>query len=175
MDNLTKKDNPTSGNPYNLGRNRLTANPCRKIPVPNLEMYIVDSLPGFSCRKCARCCTGKLIPLYPRDMKRMKTRLKKRFFEKTTRLERWITAAHYKMMMVEGRCILLENGLCRDYDIRPNTCRRHPFLVSEEHTLVSSTCQGVHWLSVQNSQEYKVLSKDISKGIDSFLRKRYSH
>jgi Fe-S-cluster containining protein len=157
-----------------MGRNRLSSNPSKKSPIPELEMYLVDSLPGFSCRKCARCCAGKLIPLYPDDMKRMKNRLRERFFEKTTRLERLITNAPYKMTMVEGRCILLDKDSCGNYDIRPNTCRRHPFLVSQEHILVSSTCRGVDWLSVQNSLEYKTLSKDISKGIDTFFRKRDS-
>ena len=141
-------------------------------PVPELEMDIVDSLPGFSCRRCARCCTGKLITLYDCDVKRIKPYVKERFCERTTAAERRLTGARYKMRMVNGRCVFLEKGLCRHYDLRPNTCRRHPFLVSEKHLLVSSTCPGVDWASEQDEGEYRSLSKEIAEKIDLFVDRR---
>ena len=145
--------------------------PKTRFLIPELEMYLVDVLPGFSCKRCAECCTGKLIPLYESDMDRMKPHVRARFFRKTKGLERLITGARYKMLMVEGRCIFLEGGSCKNYDLRPNTCRRHPFLATEKHYLVSSTCPGVDWNSSQRAEECRRLSKDISRAIDSFLNK----
>ncbi|MBM5804568.1 MAG: YkgJ family cysteine cluster protein [Candidatus Verstraetearchaeota archaeon] len=138
-------------------------------PVPDLEMEIVDSLPGFSCRRCARCCTGKVIALYDRDMERIRSHVKERYCERTSTVERALTGARYKMRMVDGGCVFLEKGLCRHYDLRPNTCRRHPFIVSEGHKLVASTCPGVEWSSEQGEGEYRSLSKGIAEKIDLFL------
>ena len=138
-------------------------------PIPELEMELVDSLPGFSCRRCARCCTGKLIALYDYDIERIRPHVKERFYERTIAAERELTGARYKMRMVDGRCVFLEKSLCKYYDLRPNTCRRHPFLVSEKHLLVSSTCPGVDWSSTQGEGEYRSLSKGIAEKIDLFL------
>ena len=137
--------------------------------VPELEMELVDALPGFSCSRCARCCTGKLIALYDSDIERIKPHVKERFCERTTAAERELTGARYKMRMVDGMCVFLHKGLCRHYDIRPNTCRRHPFIVSERRLFVASTCPGVDWASKQWEGEYRKLSKDIAKKIDLFL------
>jgi Fe-S-cluster containining protein len=141
-------------------------------PVPELEMELVDALPGFLCRRCARCCAGKLIALYNCDIERIGPHVRERFCERTTAAERGLTGARYKMRMVDGRCVFLEKSLCKYYDLRPNTCRRHPFLVSEKHLLVSSTCQGVDWASEQNEGEYHSLSNGIAQRIDLFLDNR---
>ena len=140
-----------------------------------LEMYLVDTLPGFSCRRCARCCSSKLIPLYNRDIDRLKPYVKGRFYERTTSLENSVTGARYKMLMKGDRCLFLDGCLCKYYGLRPNTCRRHPFLVSERHLLVSSTCPGVDWLSRQSDEEYRTFSKEISKAIDIFLDRVYAN
>ena len=141
--------------------------------IQEIDMYLVDSLPGFRCQRCARCCRGKLIPIFDRDVERLKPRLGDEFYERTSRLEKSITGARFKMRMVEGRCILLGDGLCRHYELRPNTCRRHPFIATGKHKLVASTCPGVDWSSSQGDEEVKALSVEISEGIDSFLERRH--
>jgi Fe-S-cluster containining protein len=141
--------------------------------VPELEMEVVDSLPGFSCRRCARCCTGKIIALYDCDIERIKPYVKVKFYERTTAFERELTGAKCKMRMVDGKCVFLENGLCEYYDIRPNTCRRHPFIVSQSRLLVASTCPGVDWSSTQGEGVYRSLSLGIAEKIDLFLDNRY--
>ena len=140
--------------------------------IQEIDMYLVDSLPGFVCRRCARCCAGKLIPLFDGDIERLKSRLGDEFCERTNRLERSVTGAKFKMRMVEGKCVLLEEGLCRHYELRPNTCRRHPFIATGKHRLVASTCPGVDWSSSQGDDEVRTLSNEISVGIDSFIDRR---
>jgi Fe-S-cluster containining protein len=140
--------------------------------IPEIDMFLVDSLPGFKCRKCARCCSGKLIPLFDRDIERLKARLGDAFYERTNRLERSVTGARFKMRMVEGKCILLNERLCRHYELRPNTCRRHPFIATGKHRLVASTCPSVDWSSSQSDDEVRTLSEEISAGIDSFMERR---
>jgi len=141
-------------------------------PLPELEMELVDVLPGFSCRRCARCCAGKLIALYDCDINRIKPQVKERFYERTTAAERGLTGANYKMRMVDGSCVFLEKSLCKYYDLRPDTCRRHPFLVSEKHLLVSSTCPGIDRALKQDKREYHLLSKGIAERIELFLDNR---
>lgn len=141
--------------------------------IPELEVYLVDILPRSSCIRCARCCMGKLIPIYSFDIKRLRAYVKESFYQKTTSLEKLITAARFKMRMKDNKCFFLEGKLCRYYELRPNSCRRHPFLVTEKRRLVSSTCPGVDWSSSQNEEKYKVLSKEISKSLDSFFDRIY--
>jgi Fe-S-cluster containining protein len=133
-------------------------------------MELVDSLPGFSCRRCARCCTGKLIVLYERDLGRLKG-ITKNFSERTTPEEEALTGAKRKMLMAHGRCVLLENGLCSAYEQRPDTCRRHPFIAGNS-LLVASTCCGIDWSTTQDDGPYRILSEGISKEIDAYLKRR---
>ena len=140
--------------------------------IPELEMELTDAIPGFSCRKCARCCTRKLVTLYVGDLERLEGIGEGRVYEKTTTQERTLTGAEYKMIMENGRCVLLKGGLCRHYDLRPDTCRRHPFLETERHILVASTCPGVIWEEVGKISDYKRLSKGISEKIDAYLDSR---
>lgn len=137
--------------------------------IPELEMYLVESLPGFSCKRCARCCGGKLITLYPSDIDRIKPKIKDSFYQETSFLEQIVTGSKIKMRMKRGKCFFLEGNHCKIYDVRPNTCRRHPFLVTDKYLLVSSTCKGIDWAKEQSAEFYRVLSKDISKKIDSFI------
>ncbi len=131
-------------------------------------MYLVDSLPGFLCKRCGRCCQGKLIPLYARDLERLGT-LNSQFCSKTSAAERGLTGAAYKMRMRDGKCIFLDGTSCLHYDLRPATCRRHPFLVTEKHLLVSSTCPGIDWSSKQSAEAAKGLSAEISGRMDAVL------
>ncbi len=136
--------------------------------LPELEMYLVDSLPGFSCKRCARCCQEKLIPLYARDLERLEA-LNGQFCSKTSAAERRLTGAAYKMRMRNGKCIFLDDTSCLHYDLRPATCRRHPFLVTGKHLLVSSTCPGIDWSFTQPASDAKGLSAEISLQIDAVL------
>ena len=142
-----------------------------RTPIPDLEMTKVDVLPGFVCRRCARCCKGKVIVVYADDLKRLRSLEKEGFVEKTTDLENEATGASYKMKMAGGNCVLLEGDSCAHYDLRPDTCRRHSFLVTNNNLLVASTCLGVDWRTSQGHREFAALSNNISKKIDSFLKK----
>lgn len=138
--------------------------------IQELEMEQVDNLPDFSCRLCARCCRNKLVPLYSRDIERLS-----RFYgciEETSPTEAALTNATHKMKMADGRCVLLRNGRCIHYEARPDTCRRHPFIVTSKNLLVASTCKGVDWSGTQDSDGYAKLSKGISRGIDKYLENR---
>ena len=153
--------------------NLANSQPISRSPLPELEMYLTDRLPGFSCTRCARCCTGKLVPVYSSDLERLKSSGEKRCFEETTRLERTISGARYKMGMINKRCVFLdERNMCMHYDLRPNTCRRHPFLVTEKRILVSSTCPGVNWETTQSVEEIGNLSREVSRALDAFLNVR---
>jgi len=140
-------------------------------PIPELEMELVDIRPGFLCRRCARCCADKLIVLYERDLERLRG-IGHRVYEDTTQEERKLTGASHKMMMVKRKCILLEKDFCRYYDLRPDTCRRHPFLETDQHTLVASTCPGVNWLEKGDISDNKELSCGMAKSIDAYLSRR---
>ena len=148
----------------------MTKKQSKRLLIPEIEMYLTEALPGFSCNMCAACCRRKMIPLYQVDIERL-NRKAKNFYERTTRIEQFITGAKYKMRMIDEVCVFLSEGLCKNYDLRPNTCRRHPFLVTEKHTLVSSTCPGVDWNVCQSPEEYRKLSSDIVGRIDIFLKR----
>lgn len=139
--------------------------------VPEIGMVISPSLPHFACRRCARCCTGKIVPVYRQDLQRLSGL--EHCLVKTSKLEKEITGAEYKMRIVGGRCIFLKGNSCTHYDLRPNTCRRHPFIVTKRRLLTSATCPGVDWSSrleegriLENLRE---LSLEISERLDQFL------
>jgi Fe-S-cluster containining protein len=138
--------------------------------VPELEMERIDKLPRFSCRLCARCCHGKLIPLYPRDMEKFGGLAG--YTEETSPAEADLAGARNKMRMVDGKCVLLRNGRCTHYEARPDTCRRHPFIVTSKNLLVASTCKGIDWSGTQESEGYSVFSQGIACGIDKYLENR---
>jgi len=138
--------------------------------VPELEMELVDRIPGFQCRLCGRCCRRKLIAVYGRDLERL--RGKGDFCDDTTEEERSLTGASHKMRMEEGKCVLLKDGRCAHYAERPDTCRRHPFLVTGRNILVAMTCPGVDRSSVGNPREYRLLSEGIGPGLDRYLALR---
>src|SRR5512136_2666483 len=138
--------------------------------IQELEMERVDKLPRFLCRLCARCCHAKLIPLYPKDIERLSGLIGS--IEVTSPVEAALTGAGYKMKMVNGRCVLLRHGRCMHYDVRPDTCRRHPFIVTSKNLLVAFTCMGIDWSRTQEGDEYAKLSEGISRGIDKYLESR---
>ena len=148
-----------------------------RVLLPEFEMYLVTTLPRFACKRCARCCSGKFVPLYQSDIDRIETQVEEKFYRKTNNIERMVTGARYKMFMIEGKCIFLDECLCKHYELRPNTCRRHPYLVTKRYLLVSSTCPGVDWLSSQ-TVERQIFSKEVADKMDSFLneylQKNYS-
>lgn len=140
--------------------------------LPELEMELTDELPGFSCRLCARCCRGKLVPLYPRDMERLDGL--SGCIEETSAAEASLTGAGHKMKMADGRCVLLKGGRCTRYEIRPDTCRRHPFIVTGKNILIASTCSGIDWSRRQEGGYYAELSEGISRSMDKYLQGRDS-
>ncbi len=129
----------------------------------------IEKLPGFSCTMCGECCRNRVIPLYEEDLERLSDL--KDFYEPTTELERYFTDASYKIKLREdGSCFFLDStGKCRIYDRRPNTCRRYPFIVSDEFLLVSISCPGLIWDKESDPKQYKAPSKEISRAIRKIL------
>jgi Fe-S-cluster containining protein len=138
--------------------------------IPELEMERVDELPGFACRLCARCCHDKLIPLYKKDLERLEGL--EACIEETASKEAALSGAGYKMKMVGDRCILLKDGRCSHYGLRPDTCRRHPFIVTSKNLLVATTCMGLDWSRREGSEGIRRLSEGISFAIDRYLEDR---
>jgi Fe-S-cluster containining protein len=87
----------------------------------------------------------------------------------TTTIERGLTGAKFKMRLIDGKCIFLVKNACKYYNLRPDTCRRHPFLVTKKHLLVSSTCPGIDWTEKGDKREYQLLSTGIAESIDTFF------
>ncbi len=135
--------------------------------IAELEMERVDVLPGFACQLCARCCKGKLIALYTRDLERMQGL--EAFIEETSNEEEGVTGAKHKMKMVRGVCALLRDGRCTQYGVRPDTCRRHPFIVTPNSILVSTTCGGVDRSARGVPDRWAELSEGIAQPIDRYL------
>ncbi|MEN3058152.1 MAG: YkgJ family cysteine cluster protein [Candidatus Methanosuratincola petrocarbonis] len=136
--------------------------------IPEIGMFVAQRLPYHSCRRCGRCCTAKLIPLYEKDLERLSGF--RGFYLPTNNLEREITGAKYKMKMVDSKCVFLEGTTCKVYDVRPDTCRRHPFIVTKRRILVSAACPGVDWSKENNDLDnYRRLSSGISEGLDRFI------
>ena len=132
-------------------------------------MYKVDTLPGFSCKRCARCCIGKTVAVYDMDIVRLKEMKIEDFCDKMSELENLATGAQNKMKMLMGKCVFLDGKSCKHYNKRPNTCRRHPFIVTDKVLLVSTTCPGIDWSTNSEKKDYNEVSRDIAERIDAFL------
>ncbi|MCX8182352.1 MAG: YkgJ family cysteine cluster protein [Candidatus Methanomethyliaceae archaeon] len=136
-------------------------------------MEIVSALPGFSCRRCASCCKGKVVVLTDQDISRLKPHAKKEFFVRTSKLEKILTGAEHKILMVDGHCVFLNGNFCTVYEYRPDTCRRHPFLVTDRYILVAKECPGIDWGRTQKTDYYKELSKSIAHNIEEILDRNH--
>ncbi|MDI9643743.1 MAG: YkgJ family cysteine cluster protein [Candidatus Verstraetearchaeota archaeon] len=132
-------------------------------------MVISEILPFHACKRCAACCKGKVIPLYSPDFRRLSGL--EGFSVHTSKLERALTGAHYKMRMAGSRCVFLQGGLCSHYELRPDTCRRHPFIVTENWILVNPACPGIDWnrKNIEGEEHYRKLSSGISDWIDALV------
>lgn len=115
----------------------------------------------------------KVVVLTEEDISRLKPYAGVRFYELITRMEKKITGVRYKILMKEGRCIFLKRNSCSIYEYRPDTSRRHPFLVTEHYILVAKSCPGIDWNKEQKPDPYKELSKSIAKNIEAFLNRAY--
>lgn len=138
--------------------------------IPELEMELTEKVPGFECRLCSRCCQGKIVVIYKKDLERLEGFVD--FYDETTEEERSLTGAPYKMRMREGVCIFLKDGLCAHYERRPDTCRRHPFIVTRKNVLVATTCPGVDWKKEGRAGEYSKLSEGVGASLDRYISKR---
>lgn len=145
--------------------------------LPQIEMLRASYIPAFICSKCAQCCKGKVIALFDADILRLGT-YAEASIEPMSVEETELTGAGFKMKMVGSRCVFLDGSRCQHYDLRPNTCRRHPFIITEKNVLVASTCPGIDWLKKQSGEAYAELSGEIAPKIDVFIeslpRKRRS-
>jgi len=139
--------------------------------IPEIGMFVAQKLPYHSCRRCGRCCANKLIPLYEKDLERLVGF--RGFYLPTSSLERKVTGAAHKMKMLDSKCIFLDGTTCKVYELRPDTCRRHPFIVTRKRILVSATCPGVDWsIESDDLAYYKSLSFGISEKLDLFIETR---
>ncbi len=130
----------------------------------------VERMPGFLCTLCGDCCRNRVIPLYEKDIKRLESAGYKGFYEPTTELEFELTGAPYKMKLKrDGSCIFLKDNLCSVYELRPDTCRRYPFIVGDDFILVSISCPGIRWDERGDPEPYRELSREIAARIKKML------
>jgi len=138
-------------------------------PLPQIEMLRSSYIPVFKCTMCARCCAGKVISLFGTDVRRL-GEYAESCTEQMDEEEMALTGAERKMKMVDGKCALLKESRCIHYDLRPDTCRRHPFIVTMRHVLTASTCPGIDWAGRQlQGTELLRLSMGISPKIDAYM------
>jgi len=138
-------------------------------PLPQIEMLRSSYIPVFKCTMCARCCAGKVISLFDTDVRRL-GEYAESCTEQMDEEEMALTGAERKMRMVDGKCAFLKEGRCIHYDLRPDTCRRHPFIVTNRHVLTASTCPGIDWTGrLQQGTELLRLSRKIAPKIDAYL------
>ncbi len=130
----------------------------------------VTKMPGFSCTLCGDCCRNRVIPLYEEDIERLKSAGYEDFYESTDSIEFELTGAPYKMKLrKDGSCIFLEDNMCSVYEIRPDTCRRYPFIVGEDFILVSLSCPGIKWDEEGDPRPYKEASRKIAGKIRALM------
>jgi len=113
-------------------------------PVPQIEMVHSRYIPAFGCTLCARCCTGKVVALFGGDIRRL-GKYAETCTEQMSEEEMALTGAERKMKIGSTMLHFLEGSRCSHYDLRPDTCRRHPFIVTKRHILAASTCKGIDW------------------------------
>jgi len=138
-------------------------------PLPQIEMLRSSYIPAFKCTMCARCCAGKVISLFDTDVRRL-GEYAESCTEQMEGDEMALTGAVRKMKMVDGKCAFLKEGRCIHYDLRPDTCRRHPFIVTKRHVLTASTSPGIDWAGRQlQGTELLRLSMRIAPNIDAYM------
>jgi len=132
----------------------------------------VERMPAFSCRLCGDCCRNRAIMLYDHDVERLRKAEIHDFYEETSELERYLTGAPYRMRLRDdGSCVFLtDDNRCSVYDLRPDTCRRYPFIVGEDFILVSLSCPGVIWESEGDPEPFREPSRRMARAIARLLR-----
>lgn len=76
---------------------------------------------NFKCQEnCARCCKYLTVSLTEDNIKTI---------EKHTGLDRKAFSTNYNLMRFpDGKCHFLKDNKCTIYKVRPNACRRFPFI-----------------------------------------------
>ncbi|MDW8035330.1 MAG: YkgJ family cysteine cluster protein [Candidatus Korarchaeum sp.] len=131
----------------------------------------VERMPSFSCKLCGSCCRDRAVMLYEEDLRRIEEVGFSDFHERTSELEYYLTGASYRMKLKEdGSCVFLSgDGKCSIYELRPDTCRRYPFIVGEGFILVSLSCPGVSWDAEGDPEPFRKPSERIAKHIAKLL------
>lgn len=75
----------------------------------------------FSCIMCGNCCRFATIQLTKKDIERIKGEGHTGFVDKGRLGER-------KLAHVKGRCVFSRDDKCSIYSIRPEVCRKFPFI-----------------------------------------------
>ncbi len=111
-----------------------------------------------------------MIPLHEEDVKRLESAGYTNFYEPTTEVEFELTGAPYKMKLNEdGSCLFLRDNLCSVYELRPDTCRRYPFIVGDDFILASLSCPGIKWNEKGDPEPYRKASERIAKSIKALI------
>lgn len=132
----------------------------------------VDKLPGFSCKLCGSCCRERAIMLYDEDVERIESSGFSGFYERASDLELYLTGAPYRMKLKEdGSCFFLRSdNKCSIYEIRPDTCRRYPFIIGEDFSLASVSCPGIIWEVEGDPEPFREPSRKIANAISKFIK-----
>lgn len=79
-----------------------------------------------ACKRCAKCCKGTEMILTFSDIFRLK-----KFYKNFYIFDRF-----YRLKNVDGKCVFLENNLCKVYNIRPIGCKAYPLIYNEEKGII---------------------------------------
>lgn len=132
----------------------------------------VERMPGFSCKLCGSCCRERAIMLYEDDVKRLEGSGFSGFYEESSYLERYLTGAPYRMKLKEdGSCFFLsDDNKCSVYDLRPDTCRRYPFIIGEGFILASASCPGITWEAEGDPEPFRAPSRKIASALSKIIK-----
>lgn len=79
------------------------------------------------CKKCTKCCTKTEMILTLNDLKRLK-KVSEEFYTYSN--------GFYRLKNVNGKCIFLENNICKIYELRPMGCRAYPLVYDERRGVI---------------------------------------
>ena len=124
---------------------------------------------GYSCKDCnENCCYGQVIGLLRSEVVEIANHLN---ISKSEFRKKYTTITMHPSRKVKCRCLkpvidndgnevctFLKDDKCSIYEVRPHTCRGHPFYLHSKRELVSIhdtiRCQLVHGFN-QILKEYK--------------------
>ena len=105
----------------------------------------------FECRRCGRCCGGEpgYVWITETDIADFASRVGLSEEEVTKRFVRRVWRRWSLKERPNGDCVMLEDGRCKVYEVRPSQCTAFPFWhhnlkSKEDWESLSRQCPGVN-------------------------------